>query len=202
MKNFAAYLLLILFSITPVSAQNAQQARTMLDKIAKTIGRSGGASASFTMSNGSGNVSGTIYIKGKKFHARTSEAIVWYNGKTQWTYMKKNEEVNVSNPTQAQQQLMNPYTFINIYKSGYNLSMKTKGNNQEIHLVARDKKRGIPELYITANKKTCIPTVVKMKHNQKWTTITIRNFSAKNVSDNVFTFKAKDYPSAEIIDLR
>ena len=180
MKNFAAYLLLILFSIAPVSAQNAQQARTMLDKIAKTIGRSGGASASFTMSNGSGNVSGTIYIKGKKFHARTSEAIVWYNGKTQWTYMKKNDEVNVSNPTQAQQQLMNPYTFINIYKSGYNLSMKTKGNNQEIHLVARDKK----------------------KHNQKWTTITIRNFSAKNVSDNVFTFKAKDYPSAEIIDLR
>lgn len=202
MKNFAAYLLLILFSIAPVSAQNAQQARTMLDKIAKAIGRSGGASASFTMSNGSGNVSGTIYIKGKKFHARTSEAIVWYNGKTQWTYMKKNEEVNVSNPTQAQQQLMNPYTFINIYKSGYNLSMKTKGNNQEIHLVARDKKHGIPELYITANKKTCIPTVVKMKHNQKWTTITIRNFSAKNVSDNVFTFKAKDYPSAEIIDLR
>ena len=116
--------------------------------------------------------------------------------------MKKNDEVNVSNPTQAQQQLMNPYTFINIYKSGYNLSMKAKGNNQEIHLVARDKKHGIPELYITANKKTCIPTVVKMKHNQKWTTITIRNFSAKNVSDNVFTFKAKDYPSAEIIDLR
>ncbi len=29
------------------------------------------------------------------------QAIVWYNGKTQWTYMKKTNEVNVSNPTQA-----------------------------------------------------------------------------------------------------
>ncbi len=202
MKTLALYILLILLSIVPASAQNPQQARAMLDKMAKTIGRNGGASASFSMSNGSGNVSGKIFIKGKRFHARTSEAVVWYNGKTQWTYMKKNDEVNVSNPTQAQQQLMNPYTFVNIYKSGYNLSMKPQGGNQEIHLVAQDKKRGIQEMYITASKTTCIPTVVKMKHNGKWTTITIRNFSAKDVSDDVFTFKPKDYPSAEIIDLR
>jgi outer membrane lipoprotein-sorting protein len=202
MKNFVIYIFLLFFFIAPGSAQDSKQARAMLDKIAKTVGRSGGASASFSMNNGSGNVSGTVYIKGNRFHARTAEAIVWYNGKSQWTYLKKNNEVNISNPTQAQQQMMNPYTFINLYKLGYNLSMKPQGNNQEIHLVAQDKKRGIQELYITANKKTCIPTVVKMKHKQKWTTITIRNFSAKNVSDGIFTFKSKDYPSAEVIDLR
>ena len=192
----------MLLFVAPVSAQNSKQARAALDKIAKTVGRSGGASASFSLSNGSGKASGTIVIKGNKFHARTADAIVWYNGKTQWTYMKKNNEVNISNPTQAQMQQMNPYAFINIYKSGYTLSMKKKGNSQEIHLVAQDKKRSIQELYITANAKTSVPSVVKMKHNKKWTTITISNFSAKNVADGVFTFKSKDYPSAEVIDLR
>ena len=188
--------------MVPCHAQNAQQARNVLDKMSKIIGRRGGASASFTMSNGAGKASGTVFVKGNKFHARTSEAIVWYNGKTQWTYMKKNEEVNISNPTQAQQQAMNPYTFINIYKSGYNLSMKAKGSDNEIHLVAQNKKRSIQELYIIADKKTCIPSAIRMKHGQKWTTITISNFSAKNLSDAVFTFNPKDYPSAEVIDLR
>ncbi len=51
------------------------------------------------------------------------------NGKTQWTYLKKTNEVNVSNPTQAQQMSMNPYTFINIYKTGYKSALKTVGSN-------------------------------------------------------------------------
>ena len=43
--------------------------------------------------------------------------------------MKNTNEVNVSNPTQAQQMSMNPYTFINIYKTGYNSSLKNAGSN-------------------------------------------------------------------------
>ena len=202
MSKILSFIIFATLLIVPCNAQNAQQARNTLDKMSKIIGRGGGASGSFTMSNGAGNVSGTIFVKGNKFHARTSETIVWYNGKTQWTYMKKNEEVNISTPTQAQQQSMNPYAFINIYKSGYALSMKAKGNNNEIHLVAQNKKNSIQELYITANKRTCIPTIIKMKHSNKWITISIRNFSAKNISNTIFTFNPKEYPSAEIIDLR
>lgn len=184
------------------NAQNAQQARATLDKVAKVVGHSGGASASFTMTNATGTTSGTIAIKGNKFHARTAQAIVWYNGKTQWTYMKKNDEVNVSTPTQAQQQLMNPYAFINIYKSGYTASMKTSGNTQQVHLVAQNKNRSIQELYISVDKRTCVPTSVKMKHGNKWSTITVKNFSTTNLPNSMFSFNSKDYPSAEVIDLR
>ena len=185
-----------------VNAQNAQQARATLDKVAKVVGHSGGASASFTMTNATGTTSGTIAIKGNKFHARTAQAIIWYNGKTQWTYMKKNDEVNVSTPTQAQQQLMNPYAFINIYKSGYTASMKVSGNTQKVHLVAQNKSRSIQELYISVDKRTYVPTSVKMKHGNKWSSITIKNFSTKNLPNSMFTFNSKDYPSAEVIDLR
>lgn len=184
------------------NAQNAQQARATLDKVAKVVGHSGGASASFTMTNATGTTSGTIAIKGNKFHARTAQAIIWYNGKTQWTYMKKNDEVNVSTPTQAQQQLMNPYAFINIYKSGYTASMKVSGNTQKVHLVAQNKSRSIQELYISVDKRTYVPTSVKMKHGNKWSSITIKNFSTKNLPNSMFTFNSKDYPSAEVIDLR
>jgi len=41
-----------------------------------------------------------------------------------------------------------------------------------------------------------------MLHNGKWTTIMISNFRASNLSDSMFSFNSKDFPEAEIIDLR
>ena len=162
-----------------VYAQNATKARQILDKTASIVNNKDGASASFKISGEStGTVSGTIAIKGNKFRATTPEASVWYNGKTQWTYMKDNEEVNVSNPTEAQQAKMNPYTFITLYKKGYTLGMTT------------------------VNSKTYLPTTVKMKTKGKWTTVAISNFKAVKQSDASFTFNSKDFPEAEVIDLR
>ena len=145
-KLFLVFLALALTAGT--FAQNATQARKILDKTAAIVGRKGGASANFSVSGKYGNSSGTISIKGNKFNARTSQAIVWYDGKTQWTYMKNSQEVNVSTPTEAQQQSMNPYKFINIYKNGFKLGMKNVSGGWQIHLYATNQKRTIKEMYI------------------------------------------------------
>lgn len=183
-------------------AQNSKLAMKILDKTAAVVGRSGGASASFSISgNNLGATSGTIAIKGNKFYAHTPEATVWFNGKTQWTYMKATNEVNVTTPNEAKQAQMNPYKFITIYKSGYNLDMKNQGNAYQVHMTAQNKKRSMQELYITISKNH-VPTQVKMRQGENWTTINISNFKAKDQSDAIFNFKAKDFPKAEIIDLR
>lgn len=193
----------VVSSVQSMAQSNTAQARAILDKTSKVIGHKSGVSASFTLNNPTtGNVSGTIAVKGGKFNARTPQAIVWFNGKTQWTYMKKNNEVNISTPTQAQQQMMNPYTFINVYKTGYKMSSTKAGGSYEVHLVAQNQKRSIQEMYVTVNSKTYVPSRVKMKHNGRWYTVTISNFSAKKLPDSLFTFNSKDYPSAEVIDLR
>lgn len=193
----------VVASVQSMAQSNPAQARAILDKTSKVIGHKSGVSAAFTLNNPTtGNVSGTIAVKGGKFNARTPQAIVWFNGKTQWTYMKKNNEVNISTPTQAQQQMMNPYTFINVYKTGYKMSSTKAGGSYEVHLVAQNQKRSIQEMYVTVNSKTYVPSRVKMKHNGRWYTVTISNFSAKKLPDSLFTFNSKDYPSAEVIDLR
>lgn len=181
----------------------AQTAQQVLDKTAKVIGNKSGASANFSMSSPKyGSASGTIAIKGNKFNARTAQAMVWYDGKTQWTYMKKTNEVNVSNPTQAQQMSMNPYTFINIYKTGYTSTMKTIGSNYKVRLVAQNKKRTVQELILTIDKKSYIPSQIKMRQGNTWSTITVSNFKAKSISNSTFVFNSKDFPKAEIVDLR
>ena len=201
MKKIILLSCMVLASVCCI-AQNAKEALKVLDKTAAIVGRNGGAYAGFSISGSKlGATNGTIAIKGNKFYAHTPQATVWFNGKTQWAYMKATNEVNVTTPNEAKQAQMNPYKFITLYKSGYNLTSKKQGNAYQIHMVAQDKKRSIQELYITIGKNY-IPSQVKMRQGTNWTTINITNFKAKNQSDAVFTFNAKEFPKAEVIDLR
>jgi outer membrane lipoprotein-sorting protein len=200
-KRKFLFIIVTLLSVA-VYAQNSNKATSILDKTASIIGRRGGASASFSISGGKiGSQSGTIHIKGNKFYARTSNSIIWFDGKTQWTYMKSSGEVNISKPTQAQQQAMNPYAFINLYKTGFNATMKNVSNGYQIHLVAQNKKRTLKELYLVIGKNYQLKEV-RMSQGGSWTKIKISSFRATNQSDAIFRFNAKEFPKAEIIDLR
>lgn len=193
--------MLLLFCMG-VFAQNRQQAMKVLNKTAAVVGRKGGAQANFTVSGKkTGTQTGTIAIKGNMFQARTKKAIIWYNGKTQWSYLKMTNEVNISTPNEAKRMSMNPYTFISMYKNSYNLSMTTKGGNYVVHMVAQNKKRSVPEAYITISK-SYKPSVVRMRQGNDWTTIYVNNFVAKNQPNSKFSFNAKDFPKADVIDLR
>src|SRR5574344_114385 len=161
-------------------------ARKVLDKAAASLG-GGGITASFSVNtfNGTalqGGTSGSISIKGSKFHASTPQAIVWFDGKTEWTYMKNNDEVNVSTPTAAQLQQMNPYHFINIYKQGYSMKLiKTKLRNTpvyEVHLKAQSKSQELQQVLISVDKNSYQPLCVRMlRDKNKWTMLSISKFS-------------------------
>ena len=201
-KNIITLAIVTLMVMT-AGAQTATKAKSILDKTAAIVSNKSGSSANFKISGSkTGTLSGRIFIKGNKFKATTPEASMWFNGTTQWTYMNNTEEVNVSSPTENQQAQMNPYKFITLYKSGYALSSKTVKGAHEVYLKATDSKRSIKEMYITINSKTYLPSQVRMLQGGKWTTVSISNFKAENLSDATFTFNPKQYPDAEIIDLR
>ena len=198
MKKICFLITVALLSV----ATYAQTATSVLDKAAATITMKEGVKADFKMSGSMGSTSGTIVIKGKKFHATTPQASVWFDGKTQWTYMKDNDEVNVSNPNESQLQAINPYNFINLYKKGYKATLNSSGNSHVVHLTASSAERKIKELFITVDKKTYQPTQVKLLQGKKWTIFDITNLKKQATADAEFRFNAKDFPHAEIIDLR
>ncbi len=188
----------LLLLAVAIYGQNAKQ---VLDKTASVVSNKGGVEASFTISSKQyGNTNGTIAIKGRRFRADTNEATVWFDGKTQWTYVKQNDEVNVNNPTAADLQAINPYNFIYMYKQGYAFSMSTRWDNYVVTLKGKDK--GVREMVITINKQTYVPIEIRMLQNKQWTTIKVSNFRTVKLSDNIFRFNPKSYPNAEIIDLR
>jgi outer membrane lipoprotein-sorting protein len=192
-----------LIAATLISAATfAQTAKSVLDKAAANITVKSGVQAKFKMTGSMGNTSGTIAIKGRKFHATTPQAIVWFDGKTQWTYMKNNDEVNVTTPTESQLQAINPYNFINLYKNGYDATLNSSGKDYVVHLTASTKDKKIRELFITVNKSSNTPTQVKLLQGTKWTIFDISDLKKQSVPDSQFRFNAKDFPQAEIIDLR
>lgn len=202
MKKTILITLMVMLTLT-IGAQNAAQARKVLDRTAAVVSNKNGATAQFTLSSAkTGTVSGRLSLKGNKFQVTTPQSIIWYNGKTQWSYLKSTEEVNVSTPTAAQQLQMNPYRFINMYKTGYNLGLTDKGKAYWVHLTAQNPKNSVPEIYILIDKKTSHPETIKMRRGKEWTTVTVRNFKAGRLADSVFTFNAKEFPHAEVVDLR
>ena len=178
-----------------------QSAKQVLDKTAAVVAAKSGAKASFTIKGDQMNASGTIAIKGRKFQASTPQATIWFDGKTQWTYLKKNDEVNVANPTEAELAAINPYNFIYMYKKGYKYTMEKKNGSFIVHLTATNK-RSIQEMYITITPKSYIPSQIRMRQQKGWTTITISGFKQSKLSDGLFRFNSKDFPNAEVIDLR
>ena len=105
---------LIVMLLLAVTAQ-AQTAKEVLDKTAAVVSSKKGVTGHFNInsSNGVGmKASGTIAVKGKKFHAVTPQATIWFDGKTMWTYLKQNDEVNISTPTSSQLATINPYNLL------------------------------------------------------------------------------------------
>ena len=198
MKKICFLIIVMLLSV----ATYGQTAKSVLDKAAATITVKEGVKANFKMTASNGTTSGTLLLKGRKFHATTPIAIVWFDGKTQWTYVKNNDEVNISTPTEAQLQAINPYNFINLYKQGYNATLNKSGKDYVVHLTATDKSKKIQELFVTVNKANYHPTQVKLLQGKKWTVFDITDLKRQNIPDSQFRFNSKDFPNAEIIDLR
>ena len=186
----------------------SQSAVKVLDKAVKTIALKDGVKADFKMTGGMGSASGTIVIKGKKFHATTPQATICFDGKTQWTYLKNNDEVSVTNPNESQLQAINPYAFIDIYKQGFNYKMK-KGtlsngkNGYKIFLNADNKKQEIREIYLEVDNQYNPVRVSMRQGKSQWVRIVVNSFrTGKKFDSDHFTFPKAKYPNAVIIDLR
>ena len=187
------------------AASYGQTAKQVLDKAAAVVSAKEGVQAHFSIKSSKAvnlNASGTSSVKGKKFHVNTPQATIWFDGKTMWTYMKKNDEVNVSTPTESQLTTINPYNFINMYKRGYTYTLEKVYNSYYVHLKATDSKKSIQEMHIMVKQKSYIPSQITYRTAKGVVTIDITGFKATAQPDGTFRFNSKDFPQAEVIDLR
>lgn len=206
MVNRILSFIFIAFISASVMGQG-NNAKAILDKTSSAIRNAGDIVAQFSASSASGNMNGTIYIHKNMLHLQSSDIKCWYDGKTLWTYRKSVGEVNITTPTTAEQQNINPYLFINIYKKGFSYAMKEttlRGKScYEVTITASSNSNKIKRMVVTINKSNYYPLRVNIVRAKSNTIIDILNCCTKqNFKEATFRFNKSDYPHAEIIDLR
>lgn len=188
----------LIFALCVALGSFAQDAKKTMDKAVASLSKS---SVTVTYSAaGQLNDSGTLMLKGNKYYASGKTGSIWFDGKTQWTYMKSTDEVNIANPNSKKVSVLNPYGVLNLYKNGYTLSQKKVAAGTEVYMKATGNQT-YKEIYVTLNSQMK-PVSLRFKNSKGWTTVKLSNYQTKSLSDSTFKFNKKQYPDAEINDLR
>lgn len=192
----------------PILAQQPD-AKDIMERTAEAFRNAGGIKAAFTVRSPQGTSNGAICLKGEKFLLETEGMTTWFDGKTQWTYVESNDEVNISEPTLEELQSINPYALLYMYKQGYKLKLGKLNNDQDkstykVVLTSTDRKQDLQCIILYVAKKTLRPLRVSMAQRNGDTVVIIINSyqTGQTYPDSLFVFDKKAYPAAEVIDLR
>jgi len=143
-----------------------------------------------------------------KYKVTMTDQELYSDGKSQWTYLKDNKEVqitDVDNNTDG----INPAKIFTIYEKGYKYLFtgeKKVGAKtlQTIDLSPLDIKKSIFKIRLTIDKaaKQITNVVIFDKSGNRYT-YAIKSFIPNvKVAESVFAFDAKKYPGVEVVDLR
>lgn len=214
-KSFSFWILLWGFLCGAVTGGYAQEAASILDKAASAYENSHGLRAHFVMQTRSDvqkiseSFEGTLDLKGDKFVLKTPGMITWFDGTTQWSYVTNNDEVNVTIPTGEELQMTNPALLLRSYKKGFTAAYKGESTAPtgkaayEVELTPK-KKGNVVQVQVQIEKISGLPvSITVLAKNGLRNTIRISKIETGiNQPDRYFVFNEKEYPDAEIIDLR
>jgi outer membrane lipoprotein-sorting protein len=155
--------------------------------------------------------SGTLQLKGTKYKLEFKGQTIFCDSKTQWTYIKESNEVQINNaPDPNATDNPNPVNIFTIYEKGYKYKYEKEDvvNGVKVDIVnlypldAAKKAYHTIRLTIDKVKKEII--VVKiLNKNGTFNTITVKNFTPNSeMPDTMFTFNKADYKGVEVVDLR
>lgn len=215
MKRVLLLCLSFLLGVAACFAQQDAKAVEMLNLASVAYVKAGGVKAAFSIQlmqpkgvKGE-SLKGTIRLKGQKFKLEVEDMTTWFDGSNQWVYLKSNQEVNVSNPTEEELLTINPINVFQLYKHGYTCSYKGSGTSgglsvHNILLTPKDKYSLVSGIQVAFDKNSLHPVSIKITNkDQSGTTVSITSYQGSNTfADNLFIFPAKEYPSTQVIDLR
>lgn len=208
MKRILFLVVATLFALSAFP-QKDSDAKALLDRTYSAFRNASGIKAKYSMSIVKGGKSlaasrGAIMLKGTKFVLKTPVSTIWFDGKTQWNYIYKNQEVNISHPTTTELQNINPYYILSMYQKGFNYKLGgSKAGGQEVILTAQNPKSTITNISIIVTSKSTPKSITIIRHDGSHTILNVSGYEAgADFSDSMFAFNKKKYPKVEVVDLR
>lgn len=215
MKQILLILLFIGFAYRG-NAQTDAKAKAILAEVTKKYRSYDAVKADFifTIDNPEAKVKesqkGVLYVKANanKYKMTMDDKELISDGKSQWTYLKADKEVQVSNVDNSVDAL-NPAKIFTIYEKGfkyiYTGDNKVGGKVfQMIDLAPVDIKKPYFKVRMSIDKTTKqVSNVVIFDKTGSKYTYSVKAFLPNvKVNEDMFNFDAKKYPGVEVVDLR
>lgn len=168
---------------------------------------------SYTMENKKSAIKetkkGTACMKGEKYWMSFAGQTIISDGKTQWTYIKDNNEVQINTVNPNDDQSMNPSKLLTSYDKSFTpkfIKEEVKnGKTYQLLDLTPIKGRSYFKIRVEIDKaaKQIAKSIVYDKNGTStYTYVVIKLTPNKPIADTKFTFRASDYPGVDVIDLR
>lgn len=202
MKRLFALSLALLAILGALAAESAS---SILETMRKQMLAKPAVEALFTINGGQGGVQGSITISGASFTMSTPQLKVWYDGKTQWTYLDSSGEVSITEPTAEEITASNPFAILSSYSTHYKSRRLNDNNGRKcVELTPVDKNSGIEDIVIITDNSGKWPQAINITFDDKrQISLVIDKIAGiAKPSDKIFKYDEKLQPASEIIDLR
>lgn len=212
--RYATLLVGLLLTVFTAQAQQDPKAGKILDEMSAKYKALKAFKASFqqTLENPLNKIKetieGDIVVSGTKFRLKTKGQEVINNGTTMWTYMKAENEVNISDYDPDEDEL-SPTSIFTLYQKGYKyvyVEQVTEAGvaYDVVELSPEDRSNALIKVRIQVSKKDRSVKSWKMfKKNGNRYTFVIRNFVTNPPVDAMaFNFDKTKYKGVKVVDLR
>lgn len=216
MKKVLVYFLILSGMSQMAVAQTDAKAKAILADVSKKYRSYNIVKIDFTstLDNAQAKVKetqqGTLLLKANtnKYKVMMTNQDLISDGKSQWTYLKRDKEVQISNVDNSAE-AMNPAKIFTIYEKGfkylYTGEEKVGGKiYQMIDLSPVDTKKPFFKVRLSIDKaaKQIANVVIFDKNGSKYT-YKVRTFLPNvKLPETTFAFDARKYPGVEVVDLR
>lgn len=210
--RYLSTFILIFLTGTFLYAQNDPKAKEILDKAAAKFKTYPAVEVDFklTMENKAENIheehQGKAYMKKNLYKLELMNAENYYDGKNIYTYMPDVQEVNIKNPNDDEEEMLNPATMFDIHNQGFTQKLiRTTDGIAYIELTPLKKDKNYTKIGVWVNPvSSSIQKVTTFGKDGNNVIITIDKIQ-KPVTipdDSFFKFDTQKHPDVEVIDLR
>jgi len=198
--------MITIFANLSIFAQNAKEAKVLLDKVSETMSSYNNVFIEFeyVLNNKTEDVrqelNGDVMLQGDKYVVNLFGSTQMYDGSKTYTIIPENEEVNITNTDIDDENTVTPSKFFSFYESGYTYSLDELKNIhgkkvQFVKLTPIDTNSEVSAVLVGIDmEKNHIYQIVEKGKNGTDTILTTKLIKTNQKIDNtVFSMDEKKY---------
>ena len=211
MKRFLIDVILLSLPVL-LAAQTDPAAIKALDKFSATAQSAPSVSIKFRLvtinqeENKKDTAAGFLVMSKDQYRLEMPDNITWFNGSVSWNYLKKEKEVTITKPGKKDDSFLSkPSSIFTLYKKGYKARLVEENQKTwTVDLYPEDLKNDLVRIRLTIGKTNTdlINAEYKRKDGISLFLI-VGDYNLKIKTQPVdFSFDAKKYKDAEVVDMR